>query len=214
MAENPFDLFTEEYEAWFRENENTFQSELLALRQVVPIGKKGVEIGIGSGIFAEKLGIQSGIDPSEKMLSIACERGRDVVNGVAENLPYPEASFDFAVFITSICFVDDPEKAMMEARRVLKPHREIIIAFIDQDSVLGKYLEKEKGKSKFYKHASFFSVTEIINHLEVVRFNVTSIFQTLENPGNKEIEQPMEGYGKGSFVVIKGKKYSYRQRLI
>lgn len=52
----------------------------------------------------------------------------------------------------------------------------------------------------------FFSVSEIINLLDAVRFNVTDIFQTLENPGNKEIEQPIEGFGKRSFVVIKGKK--------
>lgn len=52
MNENPFDIFTNEYEKWFKENNMLFQSELLALKQVVPTDKKGLEIGIGSGIFA------------------------------------------------------------------------------------------------------------------------------------------------------------------
>ena len=64
MIHNPFDIFTEEYEKWFEENDNTFQSEILALRKVIPEGKKGIEIGIGSGIFAQQLGIEFGIDPS------------------------------------------------------------------------------------------------------------------------------------------------------
>jgi ubiquinone/menaquinone biosynthesis C-methylase UbiE len=206
MNENPFDSFTDEYEAWFRENENLFQSELLALMQVIPFGKKGLEIGIGSGIFAEHLNIGFGIDPSENMLAIASKRGCNVVKGVAENLPFPDESFDFTAFITSLCFVDNPEKAIVEAHRILKPDGEIIIAFIDKDTAFGKFLEKGKEKSKFYKHANFFSVSEIITLLETFHFNVSSIFQTLENPGNTDIEQPIEGFGKGSFVVVKGEK--------
>jgi hypothetical protein len=46
MKDNPFDIFTEEYENWFKENELVFQSELLALKQVIPVGKEGVEIEI------------------------------------------------------------------------------------------------------------------------------------------------------------------------
>jgi ubiquinone/menaquinone biosynthesis C-methylase UbiE len=206
MKQNPFDALASEYEAWFVENKALFQSELLALKRVVPVGKEGIEIGIGSGIFAEKLDIKSGIDPSENMLAIARKRGRNIMKGVAENLPYSDASFDFAAFITSICFVDDPGKAIMEAHRILRPKGEIIIAIIDKTTAFGKFLEKGKGKSLFYKHANFFSTSEIISLLESYQFKVCDIYQTLENPGNTEIEQPISGFGNGSFVVIKGVK--------
>ena len=112
MIHNPFDIYTDEYEDWFKKNKFIFQSELLALKQVVPIGKKGVEIGIGSGIFAEILDIKFGIDPSDKMLDYAKQRKLSVTKGIAEDLPYPDHSFDFAAFITSICFIDNPEKAL------------------------------------------------------------------------------------------------------
>ena len=40
MKDNPFDIFTVEYENWFKENEVIFQSELLALKQVFRLEKR------------------------------------------------------------------------------------------------------------------------------------------------------------------------------
>ncbi|OFY63579.1 MAG: hypothetical protein A2Y71_01840 [Bacteroidetes bacterium RBG_13_42_15] len=206
MIHNPFDIFTEEYEKWFEENDNTFQSEILALRKVIPEGKKGIEIGIGSGIFAQQLGIEFGIDPSENMLELARKRNLNVVNGFAENLPFPSDSFDFATFITSICFIENPEKALNEAFRILRKDGEIIIAFIDRESRLGQILNKERESSKFYSVASFYSVSEIISMIKNNGFKTSEIFQTLTDIDTHLIEQPLKGFGKGSLVVIKAKK--------
>ena len=207
MDKNPFDLFADEYEGWFSENGNIFQSELLALKQLVPIGKKGIEIGIGSGIFAEQLEIKFGIDPSDKMLDYARRRNLNVDKGIAENLPYPDECFDFTAFITSLCFIGNPDKAINEAYRILRKDGEIIIAFIDKHSKLGHILEKEKDKSKFYSSASFYSVSEIVRLLEEKNeFKVSEILQTLTDINNQLIEQPMKGFGKGSFIAIKANK--------
>ena len=203
---NPFDLLAKEYEAWFVENKILFQSELLALKKLVPTSKKGIEIGIGSGIFAEQLGIRYGVDPSEKMLGYARNRGLQVQTGVAENLPYDDASFDFAVFITTICFVDDPERSLQEAYRVLKNKGEIIIAILDRETPYGSTLEKAKEKNVFYKNARFFSTPEIVNLLEKYSFKISRILQTLENLASTVVEYPSEGFGMGSFVVVKGVK--------
>jgi hypothetical protein len=88
----------------------------------------------------------------------------------------------------------------------LKDKGEIIIAIIDKETPFGKFLDEGKGKSMYYKYARFFSTREIINLLENNSFRVSSILQTLENPATANIEKPVEGFGKGSFVVIKGKK--------
>jgi len=206
MKQNPFNIYTDEYENWFKENELIFQSELLAVKQIIPNNKKGIEIGIGSGLFAEKLNIKFGIDPSERMLEFAKQRNIIVEKGIAENLPYDNNSFDFALFITSICFIDNPIKAIKETHRILKNDGEIIIGIIDKDSSLGQILENNKNESKFYKYAKFFSIKEISELMEVGGFLITEIFQTLTNENIKTVEQPTKGYGKGSFVVIKGKK--------
>jgi len=206
MINNPFDIHTRQYEDWFKKNDTIFQSELLALKQVIPIGNKGIEIGIGSGIFAEKLNIKYGIDPSEKMLNYARQRNLEVKKGVAENLPYSDNNFDFALFMTSICFVENTAKAIEETHRILQNNGEIIIAIIDQKSSLGQILERNKNESEFYKHATFFSVQEIIEMIELGGFVITEIYQTLTSENIKIIEQPTKGYEKGSFVVIKGIK--------
>ncbi|PIF02202.1 MAG: SAM-dependent methyltransferase [Draconibacterium sp.] len=206
MKNNPFDLYPFEYEDWFKENKTLFQSELLVLKQVCPAGKNGIEIGIGSGIFAERLGIKLGIDPSENMLKLARQRNLTVDYGFAEDLPYADNSFNFAVFITSICFIDNPLKALQEAHRVVKENGNVIVAFLDKNSSLGKILTANKNDSKFYKTANFYSVKEIISLMEAANFIVSEVFQTLTNLENTEIEEPTKGFGKGSFVVIKGNK--------
>jgi len=206
LVQNPFDIYTDEYEKWFEENKTTFQSDLLAIRQVMPTWGKGIEIGIGSGIFAEQLGIKFGIDPSDSMLELARKRNLNVVKGFAENLPYPDESFDYAAFITSICFIKNPDKAIVETHRILKTGGEIIVAFIDKNSRLGHTLIKEKEGSKFYSIASFYSVPEVIAMIEKNRFKIFDIVQTLTVINASKVEQPMEGFGNGSFVVISALK--------
>lgn len=207
MENNPFDIYTNEYENWFKENNKLFLSELLALKQVVPTDKRGLEIGIGSGIFAEKLDIKFGIDPSENMLKLARQRSLIVDYGFAENLPYPDNSFEFGAFITSICFIDNLSKALQEAYRVIKQSGNLIVAFIDKESLLGqKLIAERRNNSKFYKNATFYSVKEIISLIESSNFAVSEIFQTLTDLKSTEVEQPIKGFGKGSFVVIKASK--------
>jgi ubiquinone/menaquinone biosynthesis C-methylase UbiE len=45
----------------------------------------------------------------------------EVGDAVAESLPYQDASFDAVVFIGTLCTVADPDRALAEARRVLRP---------------------------------------------------------------------------------------------
>jgi ubiquinone/menaquinone biosynthesis C-methylase UbiE len=100
------------------------------------------------------------------MAEIAKEKGIRVVKGVAENLPYNDNSFDFALIVTTICFVDDPLKTLKEARRVIKSNGYIIIGFVDRESLIGQEYEKSKDKSKFYRSAIFYSSRQIENYLK------------------------------------------------
>jgi len=52
--------------------------------------------------------MQVGVDPASEMVAHARDRGIDVVKGVAEALPVsPADTFDTALIVTTICFVDD-----------------------------------------------------------------------------------------------------------
>lgn len=201
-----FDEHALEYDIWYDDNKEIYRSELLALKKVVPTSKRGLEVGVGTGRFAVPLGVRIGIEPSEAMASLARGRGIEVKKGFAENLPFEDKSFDFILFVTTICFVNDILQTFREAYRVLKERGEIIIGLIDKNSDLGRKYEKMKESDKFYKKAHFHGVDEVVDLLKRASFHDFTFYQTLINPEANKVGEPQAGYGKGGFVVIKAIK--------
>ena len=203
-----FEKFAKEYDAWFDKNKLAYESELLALRRLIPEKGRGIEIGVGTGRFAIPLGIKEGVEPSDSMAKIAKMRGVRVYKGTAENLPLSSSSFDFATMITTLCFVRDPIKAIKEAKRILREKGLIIIGMIDKESPLGRIYEKKKKKSKFYRHANFYSVSEVVYWLKKLNFMNFKFYQTIFTLPEKmkKVEPPKEGYGEGGFVAISGQR--------
>lgn len=204
----PFERYADRYDAWFDRNRFAYESELRAIRALVPASGEGIEIGAGSARFAAPLGIKVGVEPSGKMGALARDRGLKVVNGVAEALPFAHSTFDFALMVTTICFLDNLEAAFREAARVLKPDGCLVIGFIAKDSPLGTMYQQHKEESVFYRLATFYSVAEVVAHLKSAGFKRFTFTQTIFHalPEIREVEPLKEGYGEGSFVVIRGVK--------
>lgn len=204
----PFDKYLNDYEEWFEDHKHVYESEVEAVRHFIPTGKKGIEIGIGTGRFALPLGIIEGVEPSSVMHNFALHKGLRVYDGIAEKLPLADASYDFALMVTTICFVDDVEKAFREVRRVLKPGGNFIIGLVDRNSPLGKTYEKMKEKNKFYRYATFYSTDEVKKLLEENKFKNIEVIQTVFGNLQEiyEVQKFIEGYGEGGFVVIKAGK--------
>ncbi|WP_457569242.1 class I SAM-dependent methyltransferase, partial [Desulfurobacterium sp.] len=154
-----FDRFYREYEDWFERNRDVYKAELELIRSLLPQGK-GIEIGVGTGRFAAPLGIKIGVEPSDVMAEVARKRGIEVLKGVAEALPVPDESYDFALMVTTVCFVDDVLKSFKEAFRILRKGGVFIVGFVDKNSPLGKRYQEKKDKSRFYKEATFYSTEE------------------------------------------------------
>ena len=205
---SPFDKYGEQYESWFEKNRWVYEAELRAVKAMMPNAGSGMEIGVGTGRFAGSLGIKIGVEPSKRMRDFAQKRGIRVIEGIAEKLPFKDSQFDFVLMVTTVCFVDDIGKALMEAYRVLYDGGILIIGFVDRDSKMGGiYLERQK-ENVFYKEATFISVDELVEHMNHtgfmdLTFNQT-IFGTLAETA--EDEQVKPGHGDGSFVVIRGSK--------
>lgn len=203
-----FDEHAGAYDQWFENHAPYYSSELGAIRQLLPVGGTGIEIGVGSGRFSAPLGIGTGLDPSPAMLARARARGILAIRGVAEYLPFQAETFDYALFVTTICFLDSLNRAFDEAFRVLKRGGAVVIGFIDKQSPLGKSYEQSRDHSRFYRDASFYTVDEVTDALESSGFAHLVYVQTLF-AGKHETEsvQPTaEGYGEGAFVVVRGEK--------
>ena len=201
-----FEKFHQDYEKWFDQHPYVYESELQAVEHFVDASKRVVEIGMGSGRFAEPLGIKEGIEPSYEMRKIAHKRGLDARFGVAEQLPLEDSIYDQALMVTTICFVDDPVKSLQEMRRILKPGGEVIIGFVDKESPIGQTYQQNKEASRFYNEAHFFSADEIGDLLVQHGFKEVRFVQTLFSQLD-EVHSPhgvKEGYGEGSFVVARG----------
>ena len=97
----PFDIHSTEYDHWFVKNEFAHQSEIQAVKKMLPHVDGVIEVGIGSGIFAKPLGIPEGVEPSAAMRRKAEQKGLKVCDAVAENLPYADASVNGVVMITT-----------------------------------------------------------------------------------------------------------------
>jgi ubiquinone/menaquinone biosynthesis C-methylase UbiE len=94
-------------------------------------GKKVLEVGLGVGSdllnWAKAGALVSGVDLTEASVSLVKKRldaehlVAEVLIGDAENLPFPDAQFDFYYSWGVLHHTPDTRRALAEALRVLKP---------------------------------------------------------------------------------------------
>ncbi len=159
----PFEKEYELYDAWFDENQNVYESELLAVRRLLPTGGRIVEIGVGSGRFASRLGIAEGVEPAERIAALAEARGVRILRGCAECLPLGNETCDALLYVTTLCFVDDVDLTFREAYRVLRPGGCVVLAFIPKDSRFGDALRPAEGqKTRSIAWRTFYTTKEVL----------------------------------------------------
>jgi SAM-dependent methyltransferase len=121
----------------------------LALLALQP-GEHVLEVGCGTGVFLPALaravapnGEVIGVDHADTFLTEARKRvdaagfGDRVTLQVADALalPFPDASFDAAHVERVLMHLQDPEEALRELRRVLKPGGRVVVAEPDSAGI-------------------------------------------------------------------------------
>lgn len=209
---NVFEEAAEEYDEWFETHKWVYQSEVEAVRKFIPETGKGIEIGVGTGRFSIPFGIKVGVEPVKAMAEISRQRGIHVYETKAENLPFQDNFFDFALMVTTLCFLENPFQALKEMKRILKPAGKIVIGMLDEESPPGKLYEEKRKKSKFYRDARFYPVNQTLDWLKKLEFDNLQTVQTIfKNPDKIQSLEPIEeGFGKGLFVVISAKNKKSR----
>lgn len=200
----PFERYPRRYDEWFERYEPVYRSEVNALERFVPASGRSLEVGVGTGRFAEPLGIEVGVDPAVPMLIRARDRGVRCVAGVAESLPFGDGRFRTVLLVTTVCFVDDLERTLAEARRVLDPAGSLVVGYVDPDSPVGRIYRERTADNPFYEDAEFVPTRNLVEALEAAGFVDPRFVQTLFRwiDAVEEPEPVEEGHGDGSFVAL------------
>jgi SAM-dependent methyltransferase len=140
-ASDVFDSLCLIYGAWFEEQGKLiFAIEVSAFEKVIPsLSRPWLEVGVGSGRFAQALGIEMGIDTSVNMLALVKKRGISVLLARGENECFKNESFGTVFLIITLCFMDSPLAVLQEAYRILKPKGKIVLGLVLKESPWGKF---------------------------------------------------------------------------
>lgn len=213
-SKNIFGTYSKQYDNWY-DSENgraIFASEVECLRPMLAISSKPwVEIGVGSGRFASSMGISTGVDPSIPMLRIAKSRGIEAIQAIGENLPFKSNTFGAILVAFTLCFVQDPQKFLIEIKRVLVPGGTLVLGLILSKSPWGRYYKRLALEGHpIYNAANFHSKPQINTLLRETNLTVTRTMSTLfQRPGMQSYstEIPIERYSpRAGFVGIAATK--------
>ena len=102
-------------------------------------GKDLLEVGCGTGLILDRVARFArravGIDLSDGMLEKARERGLEVSQASATELPFEAASFDVAYSFKVLAHVEDIRRAMSEMARVVRPGGWVLAEFYNERSL-------------------------------------------------------------------------------
>jgi SAM-dependent methyltransferase len=112
-------------------------------------GHRVLDVGCGTGVLARAAhahvgahGQVAGLDPNDGMLTVARRAEPDIEwqPGLAEQLPYPDHSFDRTVSQFALMYFTDPERAVTEMSRVTRPYGRVAFAVWDRLDDNGGYV--------------------------------------------------------------------------
>jgi len=226
-----FDLFANDYDAWFGENRDLLESEVRLLAFAWPEGEAEsvLSVGCGTGLFEAILKrdhgitITHGVEPAEGMAAIARDRGMEVAVGTAEEADLGDGAHDVLLFNGSTSYVQDLEGVFRRAHAALRPGGHVLVVDVPRESGYGVLycLAKELGTwdhpvfegvkpeaaypIPFVKAATWRTTAERIAALEATGFEILRTAQTLtRHPvfAPEGVEEPREGHDAGDYVAI------------
>ena len=116
---------------------DTLEQQLLFELAGPVAGKRLLDVGCGDAAlaseFARRGAVVTGLDADPAMVAAARQRIKierpqlHLVEGQAERLPFKNAEFDLVIAVTTLCFVRDAKRVVMEMTRVLKPGGRLVI---------------------------------------------------------------------------------------
>ena len=213
-VEQVFDVYAKRYDAWYDKpfGKSAFNLEKACIESLCKnLRQPFLEVGVGTGRFAQALTIEYGIDISTGVLELATKREIIVVKGKGESLPFADSFFGGVFIVVTLCFADKPVKILKEASRVLKADSAVILGLILKESPWASfYREKGEAGNIFYKIATFYSFEELKTMGKKAGLEIVKISSTMFQAPSESLlrfEHPKNGYCKeAGFVAVKLRK--------
>ncbi|WP_202898222.1 class I SAM-dependent methyltransferase [Slackia sp. CM382] len=127
LKKSTWDRYAPIYERAMRSDESTYESMYARISEVVQ-GKEVLELATGPGLLAKHV-----VSSTKRMVATDYSEGmiREAKKGEvpgnltfevadATDLPYEDASFDVVIIANALHIMPNPERALSEARRVLR----------------------------------------------------------------------------------------------
>ena len=149
--------------------QRVFEAELQYLLQYLKPGDEILSVGCGPAIMERRLTEQGflvvGLDVSRDALACAGDAIRAVA-APAEEMPFPDESFDVVLYIASLQFIDDYRTALQRTAAVLRPGGRLIALLLNPASVFfsERYADSESYVRKL-KHTDLAAIEKAASEL-------------------------------------------------
>ena len=215
-----FDHWAEKYDQWFETPMGRlikgYESKLISRMLAPEPGELILDAGCGTGIFTEDIietgarvvGLELAFDMLRRAVTKFSGRTFQSVIGDIQRLPFADDSFNKAISITAIEFIQDARRAVEELFRVTKPGGCIVVATLNSLSPWAQRRKEaaQKGHSLF-KHAIFRSPDEIKGLSPVEGIVETAIhFEKNDDPDvarKTEKSGSEKGLNTGAFLAAR-----------
>jgi ubiquinone/menaquinone biosynthesis C-methylase UbiE len=147
-------------------------------------GRRLLDVGGGTGNYARALAAEGWepvvLDRSPAMLARAAAKGLPTVEGDAQDLPFADASFDAAMLVAMLHHVEDPERAVGETRRVVRPGGRIALMGWSQEDLDGQWYTDYFPSTRGWIEDSHRPIAEKLGWLPGAR-RIPVVFDDLED---------------------------------
>jgi ubiquinone/menaquinone biosynthesis C-methylase UbiE len=136
-------------------------------------GRELVDVGGGTGNYSRALADDGWqplvVDRSPDMLARAAAKGLRTIEGDAQSLPLAGESTDAVMLVSMLHHVDDPWKALAEARRILRPGGRLALMAFTREELEELWYSDYFPSTRAWMARSHPSLDELLEHLPGAR---------------------------------------------